>query len=195
MKPYNNIQITEQEHKAANAIVELIATELGKNRAVHPVTAISSSARLSGSFMFRSFNFPVKDIAPGNPVLSEEANEKGPVLINILGWGLKNLGINIDNRKLNEFAKEESNLNFLDTLNLLQKKAAIIMDQNRLSFEQMAYSCAMATAFIIKECQHDLPVESGFNSAVYGFIEGSKTCPPEFANLPAKKKSIFRFWT
>jgi hypothetical protein len=58
----------------------------------------------------------------------------------------------------------------------------------------MAYSCAMATAFIIKECQNELQAESGFHTAVFSFIEGCKTYPPEFGVSQPKKKSIFKFW-
>ena len=188
------MQITEQQHKAADQIIELIAAALGENRAIHPGTAITSCARLAGSFLFRSFNFPAKNISPGNVVLSDQANEKGPVLINILGWTLGNFDIHIDTNKLNEASKTESNLSFLDTLNLLQNKAALIMNKNKLNFEQMAHAFAMAAAFLIKECQQDLPVESGFNTAIYGFIEGSKTYPPEFLSPAVKRKNIFRFW-
>ena len=176
------MDITKPQHKAAGEIVELIAEKLGENRAIHPGTAIGSCARLAGSFLFRSFNFPMKNIAPGNVVLSEQANEKGPELINILGSTLSSLGVNIENEKFNESSKAESNLSFVDALNLLQDKATEIMNYNKLSFEQMAYSCAMATAFIIKECQHHLSVESGFTTAIYGFIEGSKTYPPELSD-------------
>jgi len=188
------MQITEQQHKAAGEIVELIATKLGKNRAVHSGTAISVCARLSGSFMFRSFNFPMKNGTPGNSVLSEEANEKGPVLINILGGMLEHLGIHIDAKKLDEISMAESDLNFLDSMILLQDKAALIMNQYKLNYEQMAYSCAMATAFIIKECQQDLQAASGFNTAVYSFIEGTKTYPPELSDPGSGKKSFFSFW-
>ena len=188
------MQINEQQHKAADEIVELIVTELGKNRAVHPPTAIISCARIAGSFLFRSFNFSLKDAAPGNPVLSEQANEKGPDLINIMGWMLHSLGIDIDGNKVNESSMAESDLKFLDSLNLLQNKAAQIMNQNKLDFEQMAYCCAMATAFIVKECQHDLSVESGFNTAIYGFIEGTKTFPPELSAPASRKKGFFSFW-
>ena len=107
------MQITEQQHKAADQIIELIAAALGENRAMHPGTAITSCARLAGSFLFRSFNFPAKNISPGNVVLSEHANEKGPVLINILGWTLSNFEINIDTSKLNEASKTESKISII----------------------------------------------------------------------------------
>ena len=188
------MQITEEQIKCADLIVELIANRIGKNRQIHPRTAITASARLAGSFMFRSFNLTLTNITPGTVVLSEVANEKGPALINVLAGILNNFEVNLDSTKMNSTSKVESNLSFLETLQLLQDQARVIMSQNNLNQEQMAYSCAMATAFIIKECRKDLPVESGFNTAVYGFIEGSKTCPPEFGTSQSRKKNIFAFW-
>ena len=188
------MQITEQQQQAAGEIVELIATELGDKRAIHAGTAITSCGLLAGSFLFRSFHYSMENIPPGDVVLSEKANEKGPVLINILAWTLNNFGVDIDNSKMDSDTMAESNLQFVETLNLLQNKAAAIMDKNKLDFEQMAYSCAMATAFIIKECQKDLAVETAFTTAVYGFIKGSKTWPPDFSKENPQKKSIFKFW-
>ena len=100
----------------------------------------------------------------------------------------------LDTNKINETEPEKSGSKFLDTLNLLQNKAVAIMNNHNLNYEQMAYTCAMATAFIVKECQHDLALESGYATAVYGFIEGCKTYPPEFSDSAAKKKSFFKFW-
>lgn len=188
------MQITEEQNKAAGLIVELIADKIGDNRQIRPGTAIAAAARLAGSFMFRSFNLKLDSVSSGSAVLSEEANEKGPILINVLGGTLNNFGVSPDSDKMNSTSNVASNLSFLETLARLQDQAQIIMSQNNLSQEQMAYSCAMATAFIIKECRNDLPVESGFHTAVYGFIEGSKTYPPEFGTSQSKKKSIFKFW-
>lgn len=173
------MEIKKEQVAAAGAIVELIAEKFGSNRAIHPGTAISAAARLAGSFMFRSFGFNLTDIKPGTAVLSEEANEKGPVLINILGGSLINMGVTLDNEKINNSQNVSSTVSFTDSLQLIQQEAHEIMTRNTLSLEEMAYASAMATAFIIKECKNELPAESGFNTAIYGFIEGSKTCPPE----------------
>ncbi len=188
------MQITKQQHKAATLIVELIAHKTGKNRQVHPATAIAAGARLAGSFMFRSFNLNLENISPGSAVLSEQANDKGPLLINVLAGTLDSFGISLDSIKINSTSQAESNLSFLETLERLQDPARAIMNQNHLSQEEMACSCAMATAFIIKECQNDLPVETGFHTALYGFVEGSKTFPPEFGISQPGKKSLFKFW-
>ena len=120
--------------------------------------------------------------------------KKGPLLVNVLAGMLIGLSINLDTNKINETEPEKSGSKFLDTLNLLQNKAVAIMNNHNLNYEQMTYTCAMATAFIVKECQHDLALESGYATAVYGFIEGCKTYPPEFSDSAAKKKSFFKFW-
>jgi hypothetical protein len=188
------MQITKDQDKAAIEIVELIAETFGNKREIHPATAIASCARLSGSFLFRSFNFPDKNISPGTAVLSEIANDKGPDLINILAWALSTHGIDVNSLALNSTSNAESNFSFLDTISLLQDKAAGIMENNKLNYEQIAQSCAMATAFIINECKSQLAVESGFNTAMYSFIEGAKTFPPEMTNRQKSKKSFFKFW-
>ncbi len=120
--------------------------------------------------------------------------KKGLILFNFLQWLLKISGTDIDKHKLSQFPKAESDLNVMDTLNLLQNKAMVIMNQYKFSFEEMAFVCAMSTAFIINECKKQLAVESGFNTAVFGFIEGSKTFPPPFSNESGKTKNIFKFW-
>lgn len=88
----------------------------------------------------------------------------------------------------------ESNLTLLDTLTLLQSKAVEIMRENELNYEEMAFACAMTTAFLIDKCQNELAVQSGFNTASLSFIEGCKTYPPDLSSPAAKKKSVFNFW-
>ena len=129
----------------------------------------------------------------GNVILSEEANEKGPMLINILGWMIENTGNTIDHEILSSSPKAESNIDFLTTLKHLQSSANKIRLDYDLSFEDFSYSCAVATAFVITQCKDDLSIESGFNTAIYGFIEGTKTMPPEFGSQEEQAK-WYQFW-
>jgi len=189
------MQITESQDKAAGEIVVLIDQVIINKGEIHPSTVIASCARLAGSFLFRTFKLPENiNISPGNVVLSNEANEKGPVLMNLAAWMLSSHGININPETFHKSKMAESNINYLDTINLLQDKAAAIMENNKLTYEQMAHSCALATGFLIKECQSQLPAESGFNTAVYNFMDGTKRFPPEFDEKQKKKKSFFKFW-
>lgn len=188
------MEVSKSQNDAAGDLVEEIAKTIGENRAIHPATAISSCARISGSLLYRSFELSVSGAVPGNVVLSEEANQKGPTLINILAWMLSNFGIEIDKQKMQTIQKEDSKIGFIDTINLLQEAALRLMEKYNLDFEQMAISAAMATAFIIKECKDNLPIETGFQTAIYSFIEGTKTFPPDFFKKNGKDKPWFKFW-
>lgn len=188
------MNITKEQETAAGEMIELIAGKFGTNRQIHPATAISAGARLAGSFIFRSFNLDLKDLQPGAVVLTEQANQTVPILISVLGGTLLRFGLNLDKETLDKSPMADSNLPFLETLQRIQDKALEIMLRNKLDYRQMANSCAMATAFIIKECATDLLPETGFNTAIYGFIEGSKTCPPALKNDKPETKNFFKFW-
>jgi hypothetical protein len=176
----NRMEITKEQNKAANDIVELIASKIGnEKREIDPIEAISTSARLAGSLLFRSFNFEINDAKPGSVILSENANIKGPELINITYAMLHNFGVEIDDEKVQNGDQKESKNNFLDAINLVQNQALEIMKKYDLSYEQLAQSTAIATAFIIEQSKN-ISSETGFGTAIYYYIEGSKTYPPEF---------------
>lgn len=173
------MEITNNQNEAVNDIVELVVNIIGNgSREIDTTEAISCTARLAGSFLFRSFNFKVNDAKPGTVMLSEEANIKGPELVNITYAVLHNFGIEIDNNKMNDGHQKQALSIFVDQISQIQNEALEIMKKNDLSFEQLAQSAAIATAFIIQ--QSNIPPEEGFGLAIYHYIEGSKTYPPDF---------------
>jgi hypothetical protein len=194
------LNISQAQQKAAGELVELIASKIGKGRAIHPETAISASARLSGSLLLRSFNLNLDTYAPGAIVLSHEANEKGPFLVSSLSAYLSALNVQLDQQKLGgdpAWRGGEPELNFLGALTLLQASAFEIGENNQLSMEQTAHAAALATGFIVKECAPQIGAETGFNVAAYGFVEGSKTVPPRRSDEPhihRESKPWYKFW-
>lgn len=143
---------------------------------------IGSAARMAGSFLFRSFGLPLTGVQPGSVVLSEQANQQGPRLIQILGAVLQNIGVELDSSKLSASQRttkgqEES---FLETQEVLETRFVAIRDKYSLSDAEAADSVAIATAVLIKTCSNLLDPHVGFGLAVYGFIEGSKTAPEAF---------------
>jgi hypothetical protein len=188
------MNILEKQNKATGEVVDLIASTIGQNREVHSATAIATSARLSGAFLFKSFGLNIEGAKPGTAVLSNQANEEGPELINVIGTVLSNLGVTIDKAKMESAEIQKSEIDFLQSLNVTQTKASEIRNKYGLKDKEMAIVCAMSTAFIIQQCQNDLNVESGFNTAVYGLIEGSKTVPPKMAELTTEQKKWYKFW-
>lgn len=173
------MNISTEQNKAVNDIVELIALKLGnEKRELNIIDAIATCARLAGSLLFRSFDFQIVDAKPGTVMLSENANSKGPELVNITHTVLQNFGITIDSQKMNNSSGEETKINFLNAIDLVQNEALEIMNKYNLSYEQLAHSTAIATAFIIQQSPN-IPAETGFGKAIYHYIEGSKTYPPD----------------
>lgn len=182
------MKVTGEQNNAAGQIVELLATRIGQNRAIHPETVIAVIARLSGSLLLRSFNFELDKLEPGAIVLSTEANEKAPELLALLSTALLSREIPLDTSKLGSDASlrgEEPKLSFADSLTALQDETLRIAQENNLDFEQAAQAATLAAAFIIAECSRTIGAETALNVAVYGLIEGTKTVPPAFAAAPS----------
>jgi hypothetical protein len=142
-------------------------------------TVIGSVARMAGSFLFRSFGLPLTGIKPGSVVLSEQANQQGPRLVQILAGVLQGVGVKLDTSKVSAIqattrGQKES---FLQTQEVLETKFAAIREKYGLSDGEAAESAAVATAVLIKNCATLLDPHMGFGLAVYGFIEGAKTAP------------------
>ena len=174
------MDINPNQNKAVNDIIEMIVRTIGEgSREVDTTEAIASTARLAGSFMFRSFEFDIKGVKPGTAMLSEEANIKGPHLVDVAHAVLAHYGIEIDNSKITNSEPQISAIDFVDNMNKIQSPALEIMNSNGLSFVQLAQSAAAATGFVIQQSSHMEP-EVAFGTAVYHFIEGTKTCPPAF---------------
>lgn len=173
------MQITREQTNAAAEIADLITEHYSTNGQLNHANAISTAARLAGSCMFRSFHFQLTDVQPGSAVLSEQANEKGPALINILYGALSSFGAKVDSLKMDNAIVPDPAIPFVEALTPIQPAAFAIMKRHQLDFEQMAVSVTLATAFLIKEAEKDFPLNSGFNTAMYGFVEGTKTWPPE----------------
>lgn len=195
------MSITKEENNTARELVELIASKVGdSNRAIHPETAISASARLAGSLLLRSFELDLNVGEPGSVLLSEEANEQGPILINILGGFLSASNIQINKEKIggNDNKRgEEPRLTTIESIALLQNEALSMCRKNSLNLESSAKAAALATAFVVKECSPQIGVETAFNVAIFGFIEGSKTIPPKIgtkASGTRGKKPWYKIW-
>jgi hypothetical protein len=185
------MEITNNQNEAVNDIVEMVVEVIGNGtREIDTMEAISSTARLAGSFLFRSFDIKINDANPGTVLLSEEANTKGPQLVNITYAILQNFGIQIDENKMSNGNSKHSESNFVEVISKVQVPALEIMKKNKLNYEQMAQSAAIATAFIIQQSRNITP-EEGFGIAIFHYIEGSKTYPPDFSlvieNKPYKQ--------
>jgi hypothetical protein len=170
---------TKEQQDAAQQFVGLAIEAFQGERGVHAETAIAGTARMAGTFLFRSFAFPLAAIQPGQAVLSDAANEQGPKLIQALGSVLAHIGVTLDKSKLgaNKDPDHQPQLSFLATQKRLEPTFSRAMQALGLSYVQAAESAAIATAILIKQCVPVLDPNLAFGIAAYGFVEGSKTAP------------------
>jgi hypothetical protein len=168
-----------QQIEAAQEFANITVEALKTRRGVHAETAVAGVARMAGTYLFRSFDFPLSEIQPGQVVLSDKANENGPVLIEILGGALRQIGVALDEGKLGSetSAKSQPNQSFLETQGLLEPRFIAIQERHGLSQQEAAEACVVATALLIQYCSQVLDPNVAFDIAIYGFIEGAKTAP------------------
>lgn len=167
--------LTPSQIEAAQEIAQFAHEEIvAKNAA----TVISGTARMAGTFLFRSFDFRLHDSKPGDAVLSDKANEEGPRLMQILGGVLSYLGIDVGEQFVESSSSDDQPaLEFLDTTRILEPRFDEIRRKHGLSYEGAAEATAAAVAILIKEYSDILNKDVAFGIGVYGFIEGTKTVP------------------
>lgn len=159
----------------ANATIHALKTDRG----LHAETAIAATARMAGTFLFRSFRFSTKGIEPGQVVLSGLANEQGPELIQMMNDALSHVGIHLNEEEMGRAPGPENqpHQGFLETQKHLEPLYTAIKNRHRLSAKEAAKSGAIAAALLIRQCSQVLNPNVAFGIAVYGIIEGTKTAP------------------
>jgi hypothetical protein len=173
------VALKQQQIDTAKEFVSAVVGAMKSDRGVHAETAIAGAARMAGTFLFRSFGFPLSDVEPGQAVMSDQANEQGPILVEVLSDTLTRLKIDLDRARLGDAPGPENQpqLSFLETQRLLEPEFTVIRNRHGLSGQEAAESGAVASALLIHHCLKILDPHVGFNIAAYGFVEGAKTAP------------------
>ena len=188
---------TRAQVTAADKMVDAIVRLLRNERGVHAETAIAAAARLGGTFLFRSFRFPPKDIQPGAPVFSDLANEQGPALVQTFAYGLAAEGLDpqaLQTATLEVPERNQPLLGVVATQEKLEAELRAIAAAQRLAEPEAAHACALAAARLVKMTVQVLDPRVAFAVAAYGFVEGSKTMPaPLAAAASVAKKPWYRF--
>ena len=70
-----------KQFRAAGEFNRILLSKLANGQGVHAETAISSAARMAGTFLLRSSGLPLHSVKPGSPVFSDAMNEQGPELL------------------------------------------------------------------------------------------------------------------
>jgi hypothetical protein len=162
-----------QEFAAATA--EALRAERGGVRAG---TVIAAAARMAGTFLFRSLGLQLEGVRPGQPVVSEQANQQGPRLVQVLMSTLAFEGIRLGKRLGQEpEPADRPQLDFLQTQRQLEPLYSSIKDGAGLSQQEAADAAAVAVALLIRQFADALDPDLAFGLAAHAFVEGAKTAP------------------
>ena len=164
-------------NKCISDIVDLVAEKIGnENRVIVPEQAISSCANLIGLLMFLSFGLNTDNMEAGSILLSEQANELGPKVINRLGFEISQYGFKIDQTKITQ-TRNEKILSYIATLEKTQKALLEIIKKYEYSYEESIIIAISATAFIINNVSSKVDVSEAFGISISSILEASKTVP------------------
>src|SRR5262245_269904 len=135
---------------ASRPIADAIIRALTNERGVHAETAVVAAARMAGTLLFRTFGLPSRDIEPGTPVFSDVANERGPLLVEVLQAGLSGLGVDASAPVSSEqIGEHPPQLTLLEMQRAIEPAVAAIAASHGLEGESAARACALATAVLI----------------------------------------------
>jgi hypothetical protein len=172
-------KFTEADANVARELAGVSLRALTVNGNVHPGSVIAATARMAGTYLFRSLRLEIDRLQPGAPVLSHAANTEVPRLIRIAGAIVTASGLALDDTKaaLPVEQKHQPRQPFLETQRLLEPGFRAVTGRAGLTDEDGARASAVATGMLVARCAKVLEPNEAFRIAVYGFIEGAKTAP------------------
>lgn len=170
---------SEAHANVAKELANTTATTFTSEGSVHPGTLVAVTARMAGTYLFRSLRLDLPGVQPGQAVLSEPANEQMQVLIRIAAAIVATLGIILDNTRAAEpiDEKHQPRIPFLETQQKLEPLYREITNRNSMSDYDGARASAVAAAILIFQCAKILEPNMGFSILSYGIVEGTKTAP------------------
>lgn len=172
-------RLRQEQISAASALAETALKQLDTMPGMTAETLVLASARMAGTFLFRSYAHVLNPVSPGTVLMSQIANESGPNLVGLLGNALGRLGLVIDTAHVDLKTSNAAlpQLDFLESQRLLEPALQAVRESFGLDMQEAAYAMAVATAILIKHSEKRLTPQAAFGLAVYGFIEGTKTAP------------------
>lgn len=152
---------------------------LSEQGRLHVETLIASTAWMAGSLLYLSFGFD-PDLTPGTAVFSDQANQQGPRLMEVMLATLRQMGHDLSEADLDRafLTTQASQLDVLAAHERLAPFFLKIAELKGLDLPAAAEAVAIATGLLVHDGREVLPVQRGAAIAVAGFLEGCKTAPP-----------------
>jgi hypothetical protein len=123
------ITLSEPQLDAAQAFANAAVAALQDGGKMHAGAVVAGSARMGGTYLFRSFGPNPRGMKRDHAVLSEPAEVQGPVLVQIAAGILDRLGIKLDSAAAGAPADSPHHQESLQTQKTLEQAFAPIKDK------------------------------------------------------------------
>ena len=174
--PATQQRIAECGKAVAIAAIKTMAT----GPSMHLPTLVVACARMSGSYLLRSFRLDLSFIPPGQAVLSEKTSERTQVLTRYCVSIMQTMGSTVPTMPPSgQFADIASKFkqDFLESQRALEPVLTPLKQQYALDDEEMAKAVALACGALIHQFAQHMEPSAGLSYASYGFAEGARTVP------------------
>lgn len=193
--PFGDPEMQKKRADAAMEFLQLFQERIplvdGKP---HAGTVLSVAARLAGTSLFRAIH--KKEIEPGVVVLSEEANQEYPKLLNLFAYYAKQNGLDVMSRPLvTQFPEgDKPRMELAEVQAEYQDQYNAIMQKHGLDYLDGARAGMIVCSMVFQ--YHSMKVKDidpfvGTGLIAMGVIEGAKTAPPPLGTKPAKREKRF----
>ncbi len=154
----------------------------------HAGTVLAVAARLAGTSLYRSLN-DKDDVTPGVVVLSEEANQAWPQLMNQFAYYCKQNGIDVMSKPVvTQFPGKDRPLMTVDqVLQEYQDQYHEIMKKYGLDYLNGARAGMVVSSIVFQyHCTKvkDIDPYVAAGIVAMGIVEGAKTAPPPLGATP-----------
>lgn len=193
--PFGNPEMQKKRADAAMEFLQFFQERIplvdGKP---HAGTVLSVAARLAGTSLFRAIH--KQDFEPGVVVLSEEANQEYPQLLNLFAYYAKQNGIDVLSRPVvTQFPEgDKPRMELAEVQAEYQDQYNAIMKKHGLDYLDGARAgmivCSMVFQYHCTKVK-DIDPFVGTGIIAMGVVEGAKTAPPRLGTAPAKKERRF----
>lgn len=180
-EPVDSVEVMQRRQQAAIGVLEILERNFSTTFESHPASVLYAAAWLAGTSLYRSFGY-TKTAAPGTVILSDQANEEWPKLMDLYLWVVtekSHVRLNPARLVLDIPQQYKPKKDILKIQELFQDPYNQIMEEHGFGYlegaQVGAFVCAIITETHCKQRDLDPHLAAGIVSL--GFVEGAKTCP------------------
>ncbi|MBN1453883.1 MAG: hypothetical protein JW963_22905 [Anaerolineales bacterium] len=179
--PFSSPEQNKKRYEAAMDFLQFFQEKTPLlNGRPHAGTVLSVGARLAGTSLFRSIN--KKDFPPDVVVLSDEANEAYPQLLNLFAYYCQQNGIDIMTKPVvTEFPEKDKPLMELSQVQAeYQQEYNLIMKKHGLDYLESARAGMIVCSILFNyHCINHKDIDPYVATGIVamGVVEGAKTSP------------------